>query len=299
MQMWKYCAVLIKYHKIIITATLATVTGILLFAILEKTVGEMTVTYLDVGQGDSIFIADGANEKMLIDGGPGRQVLRSLAKEMGKFDRTLNVVVATHSDSDHVGGILEVCENYKIENFLYNGYDVGKDYMVSVLECMKNQNTNIQVIGMGDSIEFTSGGILKFLSPSQLDLSQINPEDNNSSSIVSVLEYGNHKFMFMADAPKKLEDNILEVYKSEISNSITVLKVGHHGSDTSSGETLLSAIKPTYSVISVGKDNKYGHPKESVIQTLEKYSKYILSTELSGNIKFMTDGRLIDVTLEK
>lgn len=253
------------------------------------------ITFLDVGQGDAILIKDN-NSKILIDGGPGRAVLRSLGIELGIFENTLDLVIATHADSDHIGGLLEVCKKYDITIFAFNGLDTDKDYMKSLISCLQSKNVKIVKMCEGVDVLLSGGAILKTLSPGCIIDSNI---ESNSGSIVTELFYGDHRALFMADAPIEVENHIISNYQSLLQKEITILKAGHHGSDTSSGESFIKHIKPVYTIISAGKDNSYGHPKQSVLEIVKKYGKYILSTALSGNISFESNGRNLDIHLDK
>lgn len=297
--MWNHIRAVRNNKNTVIIILLGVILLLAINSFIEASDSKLHVSFLDVGQGDSIYIRGPGHGNILIDGGPGKEVLRSLASQETFDGGVLDYVIATHSDSDHVAGLLEVCRKYKIRTLLHNSFDLNKDYMQSLLKCIDDQAGSKVMVGSGDGLDLGGGAVLSFLSPSIDDIGSVSILDNNSSSIVSMLSYGSHKFLLMADSPRSVERDISLRYRSEIEKQVTVLKAGHHGSDTSSSEEFIKLIRPTYTIISAGNDNKYGHPMKSVIDILRQYSEYIITTQVSGSINFISDGKNLEVLLQK
>ena len=250
----------------------------------------MVVAFFDVGQGDSIFIQTPSGKQMLIDGGPNDKVMRGLDKEMPMFDRSIDVVVATHADADHVTGLIPVLEKYKVAHIIESPVK-GKTNIFDDLEKhIANENADVHVGKIGDVIDFNDGVIATVLYPGvgERGTDAVCRGDTNECCVSILLTYLDKNFLFSCDLPSTREGKLIE--SGLLPHDITVYKAGHHGSKTSSGDQLLSYIKPYYSVISAGKDNRYGHPNIETLERLKKYSKVILSTIENGEVKFEMRG---------
>ncbi|MBU5254049.1 MBL fold metallo-hydrolase [Lysinibacillus capsici] len=240
---------------------------------------EMQVHFIDVGQGDSILIESPSGKTMLIDGGvkgAGQQIV-SYLKELGI--NKLDIVVATHPDADHIGGLIPVLDNMTIEQF----YDSGKVHTSQTFEEMltriDEKNIPYHVPKIGDDIEFDKGVNVKVLNAND------QATDNNDASIVLKMTYGNVSFLLTGDAGVALEKEMLQ-YDVEA----TVLKAGHHGSNTSSSEEFIQAVKPKVAILSYGEDNKYGHPHAEIVDRLQAIGSKIYATADLGTITVSTDG---------
>lgn len=240
---------------------------------------------------------------MLIDGGPGKAVLRELSKVMPFYDRSIDVVLATHADQDHVGGLPDVLKKYKANVFMESGVPGESSSYQELEKIVEKLETSAQGREAGQSISFKKilarrgmtvdlgdGAILQILFPDR-DPSGM---ETNTASIVARLVYGENEFLFTSDSPVAIEDYLTfqEMLKSSNENLLKsdVLKVSHHGSKTSTGKAFVSAVSPEYTVISVGKDNRYGHPNQEVLDTLTNFGAKILRTDLIGRIVFKSDG---------
>jgi len=240
---------------------------------------EMRVHFLDVGQGDSIFIESANGKTMLVDGGvkgAGQQVV-SYLKELGV--NKLDIVVATHPDADHIGGLIPVLQSIDIGQF----YDSGKVHTSQTFEEMltliDTKNIPYHVPTTGENIAFDDDLTVKVLNANE------HATDNNDASIVLKIVYGNVSFLLTGDAGIALEKDMLQ-------NDVqaTVLKAGHHGSNTSSSEKFIQAVHPEVTVLSYGEGNKYGHPHAEVVERLQAVGSKIYATAEAGTVIVSTDG---------
>lgn len=271
--------------------------------------GVMTVVFLDVGQGDAIFIDSPSGRQVLVDGGPGRSVLRELSKVMPFYDRSIDVVVASHPDADHISGLNDVLSRYKVDIFLEPGVESETalfeelNSKIERLEASTQSQGADRSVGLkrfearrGMTIDLGSGAEFQILFPDR-DPSGM---ESNTASIVARLVYGESEFLLTGDSPKSIEEYLIFLSSQGLNPGLKsdVLKAGHHGSKTSSSEAFVSAVSPQYAVISAGKDNRYGHPHEEVIKILQNSGVQILRTDKSGRITFKTDGKNLKLKSE-
>jgi len=245
---------------------------------------EMRVHFIDVGQGDSIFIESPNGKTMLVDGGvkgAGQKVV-SYLKELGV--NKLDIVVATHPDADHIGGLISVLNSIDIGQF----YDSGKVHTSQTFEEMltliDTKNIPYNIPKTGDRIAFDDDINVKVLNANE------NATDNNDASIVLKLAYGNVSFLLTADAGIALEK---EMIQDDV--KATILKAGHHGSNTSSSAEFIQVVHPEVTILSYGEGNKYGHPHAEVVERLQAIGSKIYATAEAGNVIVSTDGVNYDV----
>ncbi|MEY2671925.1 MAG: hypothetical protein RL687_342 [Candidatus Parcubacteria bacterium] len=247
----------------------------------------LKVAFLDVGQGDAIYIEAPNGRQVLIDGGPDARVLPELSEVMPMFDTSIDMLIATHSDADHIGGLPSVIDNYTITNILENGHK-GETKIYKKLEekiIENNIKKDIAQRGMHIILDEKENIYLDILFPDR-DVSKLK---TNDGSIVARLVYKDQSVMLTGDATYYTENIILKNENNDDLKS-TILKLGHHGSNTSSGTSWLSAASPQYTIISAGLDNKYGHPHIDVLSRLENFKMSYLSTAKEGTIIFKSDG---------
>lgn len=258
---------------------------------------KLRVTFFDVGQGDAIFIESPTRRQVMIDSGSSDIILRRLAGEINFFDRKIDLMIETHPDADHITGFVNTLSRYEIANVVET-YFTGTTDTFHILENkIDEEDAERFVAHRGDKIDLGGGAVLTFIHPNIYRDNNIKPKDTNEASVVVLLNYKEMNFLFMGDLPKEKENEI--IMSSLVPRNITVLKVGHHGSKTSSSDMFINYLKPVYSVLSVGKDNRYGHPSVNVIETLTKYSQVVMSTADYGNITFETDGSNLEIEAEK
>lgn len=247
----------------------------------------LKVIFLDVGQGDAIYVEAPNGRQMLIDGGKDQTILPRLAQVMPLGDRSIDEVIVTNPDQDHIGGLVEVLGEYKVGQVVEPGtkkdsYTYGK-LEKEIIE--NNIDKKIAERGMKIILDEEKNIYFEILFPDR----DVSSWEANDGSVVGKLVYGNRSFMMMGDATKYTE-NIIRWNEKGEDLDIDVLKLGHHGSDTSSTEFWLGLTSPEVAIISAGRDNKYGHPKQEVLDNLKKLNIPYFETSKEGNIVFETDG---------
>ncbi|HMO78845.1 MAG TPA: MBL fold metallo-hydrolase [Candidatus Paceibacterota bacterium] len=308
----------------------------------------LTVAFLDVGQGDAIFIEAPNGNQILIDSGQTSAAARQVSKILPFYDRQINLAIATHQDSDHIGGFPEIFKKYKIKKYATGSNRFGESLFEEIEKIIETQKINKLFLFAGDKIilDQKNNIYLDILWPPEEEQFS----DTNDASVVANLIFENVSFVLTGDASKSIEEKIsiarfFEIKKtaqdlatnpaantitnpaqnleqnsgtistqnleqnfiekttpktlSEIIKQIVILKVGHHGSKTSTSPIFLEKIKPQYAIISAGKDNKFGHPHAEVISNLENFSEnhnqqlQILETAKMGTIIFKSDGKKV------
>ncbi len=240
------------------------------------------IVFFNIGQGDSIFIRTIDRYKILIDGGPDKTVLFKLGEELPFYDRQLDLVVLTHPHADHVTGLVEVLKRYTVKQVaLVGSVDTAPAYL-EFLKIIKAKDIPVFKIFQGQELTFGATS-LKFLSPTA-NSSEVKTIDLNDASAVIKLNVKGQTFLLMGDAGLKIEEELLKDFTA-VDLKATVLKIGHHGSDYSSGADFLAVVQPHTAVISVGK-NSYGHPGHRVLKRLERLKIEILRTDQEGDIVF-------------
>ena len=244
---------------------------------------DMRVHYIDVGQGDSIFIELPNEETMLIDAAENDQAdkISSYIKRYGYNEITY--LIGTHPHSDHIGGMSSIVENFDIKNiYMPKAVSVSKTYE-NLLNTISNKNLKIKTAKTGVNIINTQELNISFIAPNKDEYDEL----NNYSAIVRI-KYKDRVFLFMGDAEKESESELAGDLKAD------VIKVGHHGSDTSSSLAFAKKVKPEYAIISVGIDNKYNHPVKTILNRWELLGAKIYRTDLNGDIIITTNGYFID-----
>ena len=243
----------------------------------------LKIWMLDIGQGDALFIEFPTGEQMLVDGGPDDSVLAKLGSVLPTWDRTLDVVLATHPDADHVSGIISVLDRYDVSTIYESGVGAHTPFGQAYEERRDSEQAQVVEISQGDVI--TIGEVtLTVLWPEQTQEGQY-PAKRNNVSIVFLLEYGETSVLFTADTEQEVEDE----YALQVGD-IDVLKVSHHGSLTSTSWGLLKPTDPEVALISLGKDNSYGHPHPVILDRLNQVGAKIFRTDLDGDILLTSFG---------
>ncbi|OGG41408.1 hypothetical protein A2837_02755 [Candidatus Kaiserbacteria bacterium RIFCSPHIGHO2_01_FULL_46_22] len=251
---------------------------------------QLCVVFLDVGQGDAIFIQSPTGVQMLIDSGRGdNAVLRELSQVMEFSDKDLDYIVATHPDADHIGGFAEVLARYGVSKVIRTENESDTAIWQSVEKAIEAERSEVYYATRGQSYDLGAGVVLEILFP-DTDPREM---ESNTASIVAHLIFGETSLMLTGDSPKAIEEYLVLVEGEHLKSD--VLKVGHHGSRTSTSELFLEHVAPTYAVISAGKDNSYGHPHLEVTDLLFNSGVEILSTIEHGQVVIWSDGQVINL----
>lgn len=242
--------------------------------------GEARVVFLNVGQGDAIFIEAPNGNQMLIDGGRDQSVLSELRQVMPFWDRSIDVVLGTHPDADHIGGLLSVVDRYDVDAFLETDNESDSSIYQS-LEATVLQRHPAQIDAhAGEIIWLDDDMYFAVLFPDR----DVEGVDSNTSSIVGQLVYGDTQVMLTGDSPQAIENYLVLMYGDKLQSEI--LKAGHHGSRTSTSPAFLADVAPKEVVISAGKDNSYGHPHQEVVDLIKNFGAHIESTAEEGRIEY-------------
>ena len=246
---------------------------------------EMVVHYIDVGQGDSILIQVN-NKNLLIDAGPQSDKKNLLSYLSALNLEKLDYVIATHPHEDHIGNMDDVINDYNVLAFYAPKVQSTTKTFEKMVESLKSKNLKINVIKKGtDSIDLGENTKVTVLSPTKDSY-----EDLNNYSPVMKIEYGKTSFLFTGDAEKDVEKEILATNENI---SADILKVGHHGSSTSTTKDFLKKVNPSLGVISVGQDNTYNHPNDDTIKRLKENKVTIYRTDKDGTVILSSDGSKI------
>ena len=257
----------------------------------------LEVNFFDVGQGDAIFIETPQRYQILIDGGPSSIILEKLSKEMPFWDRSIDLIILTHPEKDHLAGLIEVLKKYRVENILWTGVIRDTSGYQEWVRLIKNEKTKIKIAQAGQKVKWQRTVLDHFevLYPfKSLEGQEFN--DSNNTSIIAKLICGKNSFLFTGDAYKSVERELID---KKVGIDSNVLKVGHHGSKTSSAEEFIKEVSPEIAVIQVGQDNPYGHPHPETLETLTKYGIKILRTDKDGDIKILCDFQSLKLKLKK
>lgn len=276
----------VKRAKIILSIAILVLLTFLIITLktqkFKKTEKPLTIAMLDIGQGDAIYIQTPSGNNMLIDSGRDRTILNELSSIIGFNKNTINSLQVSNPDLDHIGGFPFILNKYKVEQIISPG--VNHDSLESF-----NQIEQIAKTKQIPILKPKQDSVLVIDNENNITFKILWPEGNsrnweaNAGSMIGLLTYGTHKILFTGDAPKEVEDQIIGKYKNELQN-IDILKVGHHGSRTSTGENLIINTNPKYAIISSGLNNRYGHPHKEVIELLNKYKINTLNTAVDGRI---------------
>ena len=249
---------------------------------------EFVFAMLDVGQGDALFIQSPTGTQILIDSGPPGRILGKLSRAMPLFDRSLDAIIVTNPDQDHIGGFLDVLDSYQVGKFFEPGtFNDSKTYQ-NLKEEIKNRKIPQFLARKGMTLDLGGGAKLEILFPDR----DVSLWDTNDGSIVTRLTYGNTSILLMGDSTLETEEMILKSNPKEKIKT-QILKVGHHGSRTSSSYNFIKLAKPEYALISNGRENKYGHPHEATLDVLNQFGAKILQTDLLGTIIVKSDGTML------
>jgi len=253
----------------------------------EGTLPQLQVHFIDVGQGDCILLDQGDTD-VLIDGGTGEINIVPILKNYVHGD--IEVIVATHPHADHIGGLMAVMDNFKVDRIFTNGESYDTATYNNFMDKAWKETPEVDYVSRGDT--FNAGNLaFKVLNPEESL-----PLDINGNSIVMELDYGSVSFLFTGDAQWDSEVSMVD---AGLIHHIDILKVGHHGSDTSSTEEFLDLTSPKVAVYMAGLGNSYGHPSPVTISNLKNIGAKIYGTDTCGTITVTTDGSGYTVSTAK
>ncbi|MDO8507159.1 MAG: MBL fold metallo-hydrolase [bacterium] len=255
------------------------------FAVPDK---KLKVTYLDIGQGDSELIEFPDGKMALIDGGPGKKVLEGLGKNMPFYKRKIDIIFLSHPHADHVAGLVHVLSRYEVGRVVLTRAVHNAPEYQEFLKQAKDKNIPATEGIRGTEFDFSGGSKIKILYPT----GTLDSQNLNNTSEVLMLESGKTRFLFMGDLENDGSDKLLAL---EPDLQTDVIKVPHHGSQNALNADLYKKASPKYAVISVGKDNKYGHPHTEVLNFLEASGIKYFRTDTAGDVSLVSDGTSVEL----
>jgi competence protein ComEC len=252
----------------------------------ENNTDKLKVIFFDVGQGDAILIKAPNGNTVLIDGGPNKILLSRIGRSLPFYTRSIDLVINTNPDTDHYAGFIDLAKRYDIGAELRSG-TISKTatYGIYAKELIESEVHRVLAIkGMKIILDQKRNIYLEILFPDQ----DVSNRKSNDGSIVSKLVYEKTSILFQGDATKIIEEYLVKSNPQKLKADI--LKVGHHGSRTSTTEEYVKAVSPKWAIISAGKENRYGHPHKETLDTLSSYGINILRTMDIGSMVFISDG---------
>ncbi len=246
--------------------------------IIEYSVKELKIYFIDVGQGDSTLIITEENKRILIDGGEGNTDVL-LQYLLDRKIKTIDYILISHFDSDHCNGLVEILNKLNVKNIIISKQSYLSNEYINIANIINKKRINVIQVKRGDIIQIDKNTKMNIFNPDK----ELEYNDLNNNSIVAKLTYNNFGILFTGDIEKS-EDDILNEIKKDIIKS-DIIKISHHGSKTSSSEEFLEAVKPKIALIGVGENNKFGHPNKQVLEKLKNIRCKIYRTDLNGEIK--------------
>ena len=251
---------------------------------------ELMLKFYDVGQGDSIFIRTPKGYTILVDGGPNNKVASYLDEDLPFWSRKIDLLVLTHPQADHLFGLVEVINRFKVGKLIVSG--VGSDTAIFKLwvKTLKEKNIKPEIVTENSTISISDTVRFEILWPKET-----HPQvaDLNEACIVMRISYGNFDALLTGDADQKVQP-----YSKSL-EGIEVLKIPHHGSKTSMNDSFLKLVKPEISVISLGKNNRYGHPGKNTVEQLRNVNSKIYRTDQNGTVEIVSDSNRWYTVTEK
>ncbi len=275
-----------KYHFLFFLAGILVLVGIAVNG--NEKPNLLEVDFFDVGEGDAILIETPARDQVLIDGGPNNAVLEKIGRALPFYDRKIELVILTHPDTDHLRGLIEVLKRYDADLILAGNIKCDTAICQEWNKIIEDKKIPIKTALGGEIVNLGNGLILKVIYAS----GGSDADGDNSNSLVARLDYGENSFLFTGDIEKDTEEFLMN---DGADLSADILKVAHHGSKTSTTAKFLETVNPQAAVISAGKNNRYGHPADEVLERLKNFGAEIFRTDQLGEIRFFSDGKNLNM----
>lgn len=258
-------------------------------AVYHSSSTDLLVAFLDIGQGDAIFIKSPIGHKILLDAGSDKSINQALSPFLPFFSQNIDLLIVSHPHLDHYGGFLDLIKHNSPIAFIESGANVSSlpSAYHNLIDSLKKNNVQIHKLSRGARVVLGGGAYLDILYP----LTGQSFTDLNQSSLIARLSYGENSFLFTGDTTHDSEREVVVLDGNNLRSD--VLKVSHHGSKTGSWPDFIEAVSPSWAIISAGVDNRYNHPHQEVLNILDEVGAKILGTYDLGNIKMTSDGREI------
>jgi len=276
-----------KKYLILSILSLLILTGLFFYQNAKINDGKLHLVVCDVGQGDAIYLKTPSGKDILVDGGPNDSVLNCLTNNMPFWDRTIDLIVLTHPDADHITGLVSVLERYNVLHFVTSKTTKTTAIYKKFLNALEKEGLELKYVFAKDRIDFGDGTVSNIIWPdsSLFNSKQIRESGVNEYSVIQLISYGNFQALLTGDAGSLVMDEI-----AKDAGDIDILKIPHHGSKTGMSDYFLTEIKPEAAVISVGAKNRYGHPTQFSLDLLSKHNVKTLRTDKNGEIEIVTTG---------
>ncbi len=244
---------------------------------------KLQVAFFDVGQGDAILISQGSRQ-ILIDGGPsGQKLMEKLGEYVPFWDREIEAIISTHPDADHISGLVDAMKNYTVDQAIESGAKSEAQVFGAYEKIIKEKNIEKQIAARGMKIKISGGAELEIFHP-ESSMKNIAQKDTNEASVTAKLSFGENSFLFTGDLPVTVENQLMNDNLPLFAN---VLKISHHGSKSATSAQFLDLVHPQEAIISVGKNNRYGHPAAETLGRLNNKNIKILRTDESGDVVYV------------
>jgi competence protein ComEC len=292
---------MIKYLYLIVVSVLF-LGGIFFYQNTKFNDGKLHVVACDVGQGDGIFIRTPGGSDILVDGGPDDSILNCLSRHMPFWDRTIELMVLSHPHADHLSGLISVLQRYTVMHYVTEKVENKTAASQRLQDGLAAQKLTAKYLLSGDRIDFADKTELLTVWPTAQWMNTLQLQDGKNLSaegssldvngfcLIQLLSYGDFKLLLTGDAGSVAEDKIA----AEVGH-IDVLKVPHHGSKTGMSDYFLTQINPSLAIISVGANNRYGHPAKVALDLLKNHNIKTFRTDRDGEVEVVSDGKTFSV----
>ncbi len=248
---------------------------------------------LDVGQGNGIYIRSETGFEVIIDGGAYTKLLASLSKVRSPIDNHIDILILSHPDSDHMGAFPELIRRYNIKGFISNIETATSGLYHAVINALEEKGVQRHTAVSKVLVHQEEGFSVQVIYPDSPNLHK----DRNDNSLVVRVDHGGVSYLIPGDISSDIEEYLLEKYPKQV--DVDVLVAGHHGSNSSTSEKFLTATSPAFVVLSSGKDNRYGHPHQNVLDRIKEYGAEPLRTNVMGSILFTMGERGVIIQTKK